>query len=80
MKAVVYRPNQLDRRGSRRPRSLVDMRGAIFPDEYHEILVFDTESITQAFDQYPSEWGMSFSWEKARNWKRMLQPRLVGKS
>lgn len=57
MKAVVYRPNQLDRRGSWRPRSLVDMRGAIFPDEYHEILVFDTESITHAFDQYPSELG-----------------------
>ena len=57
MKAVIYRLNQLEGHGSWRPRSLVDMGGAIFPDEYHELLVLDAESITHAFDQYPSKLG-----------------------
>jgi len=57
MKAVVYRPNQLRGHGSWRPRSLVDMRGAVFPDEYHEFLVLDSESITRLDDQYPSKLG-----------------------
>ncbi len=57
MKAVVYRPNQLERHGSWRPRSLVDMRGPVFPTEYHKALVLDAESISDAFDQYPSRLG-----------------------
>ena len=58
MKAVIYRLNQLKGHKSWRPRSLVDMRGAIFPEEYHEFLVLlDAQSIAHAFDQYLSMLG-----------------------
>src|SRR5262249_15361508 len=57
MKTTVYRLNQLEGHGSWRPRSLVDMRGAAFPDEFHQLLVFDANGITQAFDQYESQLG-----------------------
>jgi hypothetical protein len=57
MKAIVYRLKQLEGHGSWRPRSLVDMRGAIFPDEYDEMLALDAESIDHVFDQYPSMLG-----------------------
>jgi hypothetical protein len=57
MKAVVYRLIQLDRHGSWRPRSLVDMRGAFFPDDYHQFLELEADSIAHAFDQYASNLG-----------------------
>ena len=43
MRAVVYRPKSLKR--SWRPRSVLDTRGAEFPDEYHEILAIEVPSI-----------------------------------
>lgn len=57
MKAVVYRLNQPEGHRSWRPRSLVDMRGAFFPEQYHELLVLDAESIGHAHDQYESKLG-----------------------
>ncbi len=55
MKAVVYRP--IHRNGSWRPRSLVDMRGPRFPEEYEEILVLEAGSVEKACDQYPTRTG-----------------------
>lgn len=57
MKAVVYRLNCRKGQRSWRPRSLVDMRGPIFPDEYYDFLELEAESIDNAFDQYASELG-----------------------
>jgi hypothetical protein len=57
MKAVIYRLNNAAGHGSWRPRSLVDARGAFFPDEYHELLALDSESVASVFDQYPSQLG-----------------------
>jgi hypothetical protein len=57
MNAVVYRRNNPEGHGSWRPRSLTDMRGARFPDEYHEHLVLAAESIADVFDQYESKLG-----------------------
>jgi len=57
MKAVVYRFDTSEAHGSWRPRSLTDLRGARFPDEYHEHLVLDAESIADVFDQYESKLG-----------------------
>ncbi len=57
MKTVVYRLNQLQGHGSWRPRSLVDMRGAFFPKDYHELLVLDAEDVAQACDRYPCKLG-----------------------
>lgn len=57
MRAVVYRHDKLEGHGSWRPRSLTDMRGARFPDEYHVFCALDAESIAHAFDQYESELG-----------------------
>jgi hypothetical protein len=54
MKAQVYRPNQLGAHGSWQPRSLVDMRGPVFPDQYHALVVVDATEIAHVFDQYPS--------------------------
>lgn len=56
-KAVVYRLNQLEGHGSWRPRSLNDLRGARFPDDYHKILILAAESIEHAFDQFESQLG-----------------------
>lgn len=57
VKTIVYRLNQLEGHGSWRPRSLVDMRGAVFPDEYHRVLMLDADSITHVSDRYASELG-----------------------
>jgi hypothetical protein len=57
MRAVVYRLCQFEGHGSWRPRSLTDMRGARFPDAYHEWLVLDAESIDQVFEKYDSRLG-----------------------
>ncbi len=57
MKAVIYRLTQLEGHKSWRPRSLVDMRGAVFPNEYHELLVLNAENIEHVFNQYQSKLG-----------------------
>ena len=57
MRAVVFRRRRLDGDRSWRPRSLTDMRGARFPDEYNKLLVLDAEDITEVFDGYPSKLG-----------------------
>ena len=62
MRAVVYRLNQLEGHGSWRPRSLVDLRGAIFPDEYHQLLTMEADDAAHAFDQYASELGDVVFW------------------
>ena len=55
MKAVVYRP--VDLQGSWRPRSLVDMRGPRFPEEYREILVLEADNAEHACDQFATQTG-----------------------
>jgi len=57
MKAIVYRLNRTEGLASWRPRSLVDMRGPVFPDEYHEILTLEADNIYHALDQYPNTLG-----------------------
>ena len=57
MKAAVYRLNRLEGHGSWRPRSLVDMRGDVYPDEYHELLALDTQGLTHLDDEYPCKLG-----------------------
>lgn len=57
MKAVIYRPKQLEGHKSWRPRSLTDMRGPVFPDEYLELLVLDANSVNHAEEQYSSQLG-----------------------
>ena len=58
MKAVIYRPIQLEGHKSWRPRSLVDMRGPFFPEEYYEFLVLlDVQNIAHASDLYLSMLG-----------------------
>ena len=54
---MVYRRNKPEGHGSWRPRSLTDMRGARFPDEYHEHLALDAGSIADVFDEYKSKLG-----------------------
>ena len=55
MKAVIYRPIHLA--GSWRPRSLVDMRGPRFPEEYQEIVTMDIQRVEDADDRYSMTTG-----------------------
>lgn len=55
MRAVVYRPIHLH--GSWRPRSLVDLRGPRFPEEYQKFQILAADSIDTACDQYPATTG-----------------------
>lgn len=55
VKATIHRPCHLH--GSWRPRSLTDIRGPVFPDEYQEFLSLDAESIDHVLDQYSSKLG-----------------------
>jgi hypothetical protein len=57
MKAVVYRPIHPDKTASWRPRSLVDMRGPVFPDEYCAYLLLEATDIHDAMRQYSSKLG-----------------------
>ena len=57
MKAVVYRLKKPDGHASWRPRSLTDMRGPVFPDEYQVVLSLNANSIGHAIDQYSSQLG-----------------------
>lgn len=57
MQCVIYRLNELEGHRSWRPRSLTDMRGPRFPEEYHEQLVIDAESLDGVLGQYESMLG-----------------------
>lgn len=57
MKAVVYRWNRSEGHKSWRPRSLTDMRGAVFPDDYQQLLTLDVDSVEHAIDLYSSKLG-----------------------
>jgi hypothetical protein len=57
MKAVVYRLKTLEGHASWRLRSLTDMRGPAFPDDYQDLLTLDAGSVDHALDQYPSRLG-----------------------
>lgn len=57
MKAIIYRPNKTEGHASWRPKSLTDMRGPVFPDEYHELLTVDAESVDHAIGKYSSRTG-----------------------
>lgn len=57
MRALVFRLNELEKHQSWRPRSLTDMRGPRFPDEYHEHRLLDAKNIVSVLDQYDSELG-----------------------
>jgi hypothetical protein len=57
MKAVVYRWNRSEGHKSWRPRSLTDIRGADFPDDYHEVHILEADSVDQALDLYSSRLG-----------------------
>jgi hypothetical protein len=57
MKAIIYRLKKLEGHASWRPRSLTDMRGPAFPDEYQVVLALDADSIDHTLDQYSSQLG-----------------------
>lgn len=55
MRAVIYRPKNLH--GSWRPKSLVDLRGPRFPQEYQDIFDLEVESVDlpRRFDRLLAE-------------------------
>ncbi len=57
MKAIVYRPKQLELTGSWRPRCLTDDRGLSFPDEYQTLVVMDVDGLEHACRMYSSKLG-----------------------
>ena len=57
MNAIVYRMKSRKDQKSWRPRSLVDMRGPRFPEEYQEIASRDVESIKSFLDDPSMQLG-----------------------
>jgi hypothetical protein len=55
MKAVVFRP--IVKRGSWRPRSIGDMRGPWFPEEYRELMTLSADSVEHACEQFATILG-----------------------